>query len=241
MGSTLAELRALMEGPTGLGCGTTDATTEPTSSELNTVINQAIKKIIRVEKPHELKNETPSYLNQTIDTNYVELPSTVIIPQRVYIKTTGGTWRKVTHRNVDYLIQNEDPNSFLKDTKGDPNEYMLRGSRIIFNKTFQSSQTNAIAVYSTSRPTTLSNDTDVCELDDMRDLQILYQACALFYTAENEDTGPNLQKFRTLYKEQTDELRLYFSPDVEPKMRLDPQAFGRQGTDISNPNVLFIS
>lgn len=237
---TLLSLRTLFESRLGLGF-TATASTDPSTTLLNLLINESIKKIAREEMPWELSNETASYLNQVADSRSVTLPTTLIIPKRVYVKTSGGTWKEMKPKNLDNLIEIENPNSYLKDKTGDPDYYMIRGTDIIFNKVFKNNQTNGVAIYSTERPTALSDDSDTTPLDEYRSLQIVYGACVLFYESEAEDNGQNLAKFMQMYTTETAKLRTYFEPNNQPMMRLDPQVFGYQGVTINNPSVFFTS
>jgi len=237
--STLLELRTLLENQ--LSVGVTSSGTDPTSSLLNTYINNAIRKIARMDKPRELLTATPSNLTITANTNTITFPTTLIYPTSVYYKYNGGSWKEVLPKTMKEMIFTEGESNFLDtNNTGDPSIYCLQGTSFVFNKYFKRTEAGAIKVFGLSFPTALTVDASTTELPQDYDMLIVYESARLWY--QRIDDKENQNYFESLMQLERSELRNSLSSNDQTVINLDPYVFGaKNNIDMSNPNTFFSS
>jgi hypothetical protein len=179
--------------------------------------------------------------NITANTNTVSIPATIFIPDLVYYTYSSGTVQRLMTKDIKGLIDLEGPNRFFNTTNtGDPDYYTVRGTSLLFNKYFSRTATAAINIYGLGFPTTLSSGSDITELPTDYDLLIVYESAVLYY--QKDDDQQNQVKFQQLAQLERVNLKHNLDTDDESTIRMDPNVFtGRNGLDITNPNVLFTS
>jgi hypothetical protein len=220
--STLSSIRSLLENQ--IDTGTTDLTTDPTSTLLNTYINQSIRKITIKDRPRELYSATVSTANITINTNTVSLPSGIFFPDLIYYKNSSGTVLEIYEKPIKRLIEIEGASRFFDSTNtGDPSYYSVKGTSLLFNKYFSRTSTGAIKIYGMGFPTTLSSDSDSTELPADYDILIVYEAAVLFY--QKDDDLTNQLKFERLSEKERGDLRVFLRTNDSGVIDLDPKVF----------------
>ncbi len=239
MGSTLSTIRGLLDDQLDFGTSTT--ATNPTSTLLNKYINNAIRKITRLDKPRELYTSSATTADITVNTNTVSVPTTLLIPNAVYYKQSSGTRFEMIQKPLDQIISLTSPNLFFDTTyTGTPEYYDIQGTDLVFSKHFDRTETAAIEILGWKVPTTLSADGDTTELPPDYDLLIVYESCILFY--QKDDDIQNLQSYQLLAQQERANLRLSLDTNDSQTILLDPYTFtGTGNNSISNPNVFFQS
>jgi len=157
MGSTLTELRNLLARQIDYTDLTT--TTDPSTTELNDYINKSVRKLVRRDKPQELRVATPATADITSGTNTATIPSTIFVPDQVYYKDNGGRWKQLRQLSVKHLIDRTSSGSFFDtNNQGNPEYYAIRSNTIIFDRYFSRTESAALKVYGLSIPTKLANN-----------------------------------------------------------------------------------
>lgn len=238
--STLKEIRTLLENQ--IDSGETSVDTDPTSTILDTYINNAIRKIVRKDRPRELYSAAVSTAGITINTNTVSLPSDVFIPDLVYYENSSGTVVPLLQKGVKEMIDIQGSNSFFDTTNtGDPTYYDVKGTSLLFNKYFSRTDTDAIKIYGMGFPTTLTaalETTTQTELPIDYDLLISYEAAILFY--QKDDDFENQRKFEILAKQERDDHRTFLRTNDSSAIELDPNHYlGKGQNALNNPNIFF--
>ena len=239
MGSTLSTIRGLLENQ--IDSGETDASTDPTSTILNTYINNSIRKIVRMDKPRELYSPTVTTSSITINTNTVTLSSSIFVPDLVYYARSSGSVIELQQKPIKQMIDIESANKFFDTTNtGDPYYYDVKGTSLLFNKYFDRTEADAIKIYGLGFPTTLSSDSDTTELPIDYDLLIVYEASVLFY--QKDDDLQNQLKFQALAANERADMRIFLDTNDSDSIQLDPYTFtGNNNRKITNPDVFFTS
>ena len=238
MGSALSTLRALFEDQI-LDSESTDTTSDPSSTLINSYINKAIRIVSRRERPRELLSATATDLDIATGANTVSITSDIFIVDQVYYKDSGsGKFTEVIQKRYQDLIEIETPANFFDSTNtGDPRFYAVRGTTIVFNTYFDRTATGAIKVLHLATPSTLSSDTDETELPTDYDLLLIYEAGFLFF--QRDDDVQNMQKYQILARQETGDLKFQLDTNDSEEIVLDRRTFMGHGRDISNPNVFF--
>lgn len=222
MGSTLGTLRTLFENQ--LGLEQTDSSTDPSSHLINEYINKSIRRIARRDTPRELESASPSTADIVINTNTVAIPSEILVSNEVYYTSTGGIVKRLIYRPIKQMIESSGGKSFFDSTEtGNPDYYSTRGTSILFNKHFNRTESDAIRVYGTLAPITLSIDSDITELPIDYDLLIIYESAVLYN--QREDDLENQMKYQNLSKLESNSLKLSLDNDNESYISIDPNRF----------------
>ncbi len=235
--SNLGQLRNLLENQ--IDSETTTVSTDPTSTILNTYINNAIRRITRKDRPRELYSATVTTADITISTNTVSIPSGIFIPDLVYYEYSSGTVFQLNQKPIQELVIAESANRFFDSTNlGDPSYYDVRGTSLIFNKYFSRTATDAIKIYGMNFPTNLSTDSDETELPSDYDLLITYEAAILFY--QKDDDLENQIKFQNLASGERAELRVFLRTNDSQIVELDPYTYtGNYQNAKNNADIFF--
>ena len=235
--STLSSIRGLFENQ--IDSGETDLTTDPTSTILNTYINQSIRKITIKDRPRELYSSAVSTANITLNTNTVSLPSGIFFPDLIYYENSSGTVLEIYEKQIKRLIEIEGSSRFFDSTNtGDPSYYSVRGTSLLFNKYFSRTATGAIKIYGMGFPTALSSDSDTTELPADYDILVVYESAALFY--QKDDDLNNQLKFERLAEKERGDLRVFLRTNDSGVIDLDPKVFtGNFGSAKTSQSIFF--
>lgn len=237
MGSTLSTIRNLLENQ--LDVEESDLTTDPTSTILNTYINNSIRLITRKDRPRELYSAAVTTANITINTNTVSIPAGIFVPDLVYYAYSSGTVHELLQKPIKEMIELESANRFFDTTNtGNPSYYDVKGTSLLFNKYFDRTASGAIKVYGLGFPTTLSSDSDATELPTDYDMLIVYESAMLYY--QKDDDIENQRKFQQLAKDERDDLRTYLRTNDSMSIQLDPYIYtGNHENGINSASVFF--
>lgn len=221
--SNLGTIRLLLENQ--IDVGITNTSTDPTSTILNTYINNSIRRILRELRPRELYSSSTTNADIVINTNTVTIPGTIFIPDLVYYTKDDGNVRQLIQKPLKQMIDIETAvNFFDTGNTGDPLYYDAIGLKLRFNKSFSRSDTGAIKIYGLAPPTVLSNDSDSTELPIDYNLLIAYYSAILFY--QKDDDIVNQRKFQDLSQTEKASLKLMLDTNDSDSVQLDPHTFG---------------
>lgn len=231
MGSTLGTIRALVENQ--IDVQPTTAATDPSSTLLNSYINNSIRLIARRDRPRELQSATVTQADITVNTNTISIPAAIFLPDLVYYTAPGGSITRLLYKPVKQMIQNVPTKDFFDSTvTGDPSYYDVRGTSILFDNHFSRTATNAIKIYGLGFPTTLVEDTDTTELPVDYDMLITYQTLILFF--QRDDDTANQVKYQNLAELERQQLVTILGLDDEGSITMDPYTFTGGGTNVWN-------
>jgi hypothetical protein len=234
--STLLTIRNLLADQ--LDYDDLDATSDPSTTLLNTYINKSIRKIIRRDRPQEMLLASPISANIVSGANTVAIPATVFVVSNVYYQRTGGTWVEVLQKRLQDLIQVEGVNGFFDTTNtGEVDFYSVRGGSLVFNKYFNRSATGAIKIFGVKPPTDLTVDASVCELPSDYDLLIAYESAVLFYQKDDDET--NQLKFQNLAIQEKAEVSASLDENISEAITLDPYVFTGVTKSFNSSSVFF--
>ena|SRR3990167_5526220 len=238
MGSTLSTLRQLLADQ--IDADTVTAGSDPSTTLLNTYINNSIRKITRRDRPRELRLSTAIAANITISTNSVSIPATVFVPERVYYQNSDSQWSELKQIDLKSLIQMIGPTNYFDSTyTGDPIHYAIEGTKFLFDKYFSRTASSVINIFGISPPTSLSSDSDTTELPTDYDILIVYESALLF--AQRDDDDANINRWIALAKQERSELLVNLQTNNNQQIQLDPNYFTSRSTSINNPSVFFSS
>jgi len=236
MGATLAVLRSYVEDQ--LSIPTTTSSTEVKLATLNSYINEAIRRIYRMDRPVEALISTPSLVNITSASNSVSKPSTVLVSTAVWYETSSSTVYELVYKPYEQLVGLEGASAFFDTSnQGDPKYYCIRGSLLLFNKYFSDTRSNAIKIMGISVPTTLTADSDTTDLPEDYNFLIAYESCVLFY--QRDDDIQNDQKFSSKAQVERARLKTFLNPNSMGQVVLDPRMFSPNYRDMRDPSVFF--
>lgn len=237
MTSTLAQIRSLLE--TQIDSGITTTATDPTSTILNTYINTSILQIAYEIKPKELLlSSPPSGINIVSGQNTASFPSSILVPDCVYVLDINLKAYEVFNRQFRRLIELEGSTKFFDTNNiGRPSIYAIRGNSLVFNRYFDYSLSNGIKIYGVSRPDSLTLDADESPLPQEYDLLIVYKAAILFY--QKDDDQQNQIKFQNLAKEILDLIKVNVDSNYDNYAYLNSNIFSGSKVLPSNPSFFF--
>lgn len=235
MGSDLATLRSLLVGQ--IDVKTPDVGTNPSITLINKYINLAIREITREQHPEEMKIATPTSVAVVAGTNSASYPTTLYIPDMVYLKNNAGKYKELRPKSLKWIINLEGQKFFDGSNPADGDFFCVRGGKIIVNKYFLNTDAAGLLVYGMQIPTVLVNDVDMCDLTSDWDLAIAYKAAVYFY--QRDDDLTNQQKYEKLYAEVTGHLLLDLDFNESDEIEMDPYTFSNVGRTINDPGVYF--
>ena len=222
MGSTLAQLRTLLESQ--IESGVTDSNSNPSSTILNTYITKAIRKIAIDLKPRELMSSIPENVNIVVGQNTAAFPTTLYIPTSVWYKDSNNNYKQLIPINVKDMVIKEGASNFFNPSNiGNPSYYSLGGSNLVLNRYFDRTETGAIKVFGIKHPTTLSDSTE-CDLSEDYDLLITYFAAYLYY--QKDEDIQSMQNYLALYNQEKQDLLMSLDWNYEQVIELNPNIFG---------------
>lgn len=233
--STLAQLRALLEYQ--IEIEPTDVNTNPSRSMLNKYVNLSILKVAQTDSPVEIQNPDTVSINISANTNQSAMPSLLNI-QFLYYKTATGKYRKLFPKSFAKMIEAQGAESFF-DTgnTGDPEFYSIRGSKLVFNKYFNRSETGALKAIGDVIPSDLVNETDESVLSKNWDMLIVYESAVLFY--QRDDDEQNQTKFMEMARQERGRLRIALDSNNAEVIEMDDTVFHGSINSFRDPGVMF--
>ena len=222
MGSELQTIQTLLKDQLNLDELTVSS--DPSITLLTTYINRAIRKIAALDKPSELLSSSMTTVNIVANQNYVTFPSTLLVAESVFYKSSDGKWKELQFKSYKDMVQMENANSFYDtNNTGDPQCYTVRGGTIVLNKHFDRSEAGCIGVIGIIAPTVLAGVSDACQLPMDWDMLIVCEAAVMFYV--RDDDSVNQSKFNQMAMVERANLRLTLDNAQGNTVPLDPRYF----------------
>lgn len=228
--STLADLRLSLEGL--LDLEPTDASSDPSSTYLNSIINTSVRKVIRDLKPKELLVYPLLALDSVSGQNYITLPSANIL-KISKLWWANSSFRQLEEKTFEKLIDAEGPSNFFSSANtGTPTMFALSGSdasgagvfqRLVFNKYFSSSIVGALQMSYYKVPTTLVNNTDLCELPTDYDDLVVFESAVKYY--QKDDDTENRAYYEGKVAQEKKQLKINLITEDNQTIDFDPNYF----------------
>jgi len=240
-GSTQDQLVTLFEDLI-LGSERLGTTSDPTEALITTFINKAIREIANSIEPQELLDSAATTANISANTNTVTIPTTYIRPTHVYYKTASGSYFEVFPRGLKSLIDSVGPTQFYDTARtGIPKNFAVRGDKLVFDKHFDRTESNAVSMFGINTPTilTIASPSATTELPIDYDMLIMYKTAAYFYKREEDMALMN--KYEGKADIEENRVRVALKPiDRFSRIELDTRFFVNHRTgNINNSDVLF--
>jgi len=240
MGDTLATLRQLFIDQSDFESDDIDASSDPSTTLINTYINKGIRKIVRRDRPRELMLASEVDVSVTDGDKSVTIPATIFVPDMVYHKNGGGKYIALVQQRLRQMIDKVSSSSYFNsDNKKDPAYYSVRGTSIVFDTNLPRTDAAGIKIFGLAPPTVLSLDADTTELPIDYSLQIIYESLAFYY--QKDEDIERQKNFETLAAIERAEIKQSLDTNEQEVVEMDPYTFTGHITNIGNPNVFFSS